>query len=225
MTFTFSGSLRFRILPKHTFQALSNPSTKLGLQVKMITGDYLETAQSVASTVGIPHLVTLTGLQLQSMNDQSLSEAVQKTSVFARIYPEAKLRIVQALRAVGEVVAMTGDGVNDAPALKAADIGVAMGKRGTEVAKGAAGLVLSDDDLAHMVDAIYLGRRIHANLKKAIRYIISIHIPIISLIVLNQFIPFLPETLFSPMHVIFLELIMGPTCSIIYEMNRRVSRN
>ncbi|HPG08659.1 MAG TPA: cation-translocating P-type ATPase [Saprospiraceae bacterium] len=217
MTFTFLGIIAFSDPPETHIPGVIQSFHEAGVQVKMITGDYLETAQSVASTVGIPHLVTLTGLQLQSMNDQSLSEAVQKTSVFARIYPEAKLRIVQALRAVGEVVAMTGDGVNDAPALKAADIGVAMGKRGTEVAKGAAGLVLSDDDLAHMVDAIYLGRRIHANLKKAIRYIISIHIPIISLIVLNQFIPFLPETLFSPVHVIFLELIMGPTCSIIYE--------
>ncbi|MCB0600936.1 MAG: cation-translocating P-type ATPase [Saprospiraceae bacterium] len=224
MTFTFLGIIAFSDPPETHIPDVIKSFHEAGVEVKMITGDYLETARSVAATVGITDTPYLTGSEMQSMSEPELTRIVGKTNVFARIYPEAKLRIVQALRKSGEVVAMTGDGVNDAPALKAADIGIAMGKRGTEVAKGAAGLVLGDDDLAHMVDAIYLGRRIHANLKKAIRYIISIHIPIITLIVLNQFLPFLPETLFSPIHVIFLELIMGPTCSIIYE-NEPTRRN
>src|SRR5690606_5967920 len=142
---------------------------------------------------------------------------------FARVSPEIKYRIINALKQNGEVVSMTGDGVNDAPALKSAHIGIAMGKRGTEVAKGAAGLILSNDNLANMTDAIFLGRRINENLSKAIRYIISIHIPIILLVTFPIFLGWLPAMLFTPIHVIFLELIMGPTCSITYE-NEPVDR-
>jgi Ca2+-transporting ATPase len=133
------------------------------------------------------------------------------------MFPEAKLRIVEALKSNGEIVAMTGDGVNDAPALKAAHIGIAMGKRGSEVARNIATLVLADDDFSHMPEAIALGRRIYDNLKKAIRYIISIHIPIIMIVTLPLILFWKYTNLFLPIHVIFLELIMGPTCSIIYE--------
>lgn len=188
-----------------------------GIDVKMITGDYKETAVAVAELAHIKALKVLTGNELTQINEEDLIRKVTEVSVFARVNPEGKLRIINALKKSGQIVAMTGDGVNDAPALKAAHIGISMGKRGTEVAKGAAGLVLVGDDLAKMTDAIFLGRRINQNLIKAIRYIISIHIPIIILVMLPIFIGWLPAMLFSPVHVIFLELIMGPTCSIIYE--------
>jgi len=133
------------------------------------------------------------------------------------MFPEAKLKVIDALKENGEVVAMTGDGVNDGPALKAAHIGIAMGQRGSEVAKSAASLILTDDDLAHMTDAVALGRKIYDNLKKAIQYIVSIHIPIILIVTLPLLLMWKFTDIFSPVHVIFLELIMGPTCSIIYE--------
>jgi Ca2+-transporting ATPase len=133
------------------------------------------------------------------------------------MFPEAKLRIINALKAKNEVVAMTGDGVNDGPALKAAHIGIAMGKKGTEIAKQAASLILLEDDLANMVEAIAMGRKIYANLKKAIQYIISIHIPIILTVFLPLALGWVYPNIFSPVHIILLELIMGPTCSIIYE--------
>lgn len=188
-----------------------------GVRVVMITGDYPETAGAIAQSCGIKSPNIITGADLQSLDDVQLEEVAKTTSIFARISPKQKLRIVSALKNAGEVVAMTGDGVNDAPALKAAHIGISMGKKGTEVAKEAAGLILSTDNIGKMIDAIFLGRRINENLKKAFRYIISIHIPIILLVTAPIFLPWLPDTLFTPIHVIFLELIMGPTCSIIYE--------
>ncbi len=190
---------------------------RAGIDVKMITGDHKETAVAVAELTHIKSTKVITGNELTQINDKDLINEVAEVSLFARVNPEGKLRIINALKKAGQVVAMTGDGVNDAPALKAAHIGISMGKRGTEVAKGAAELVLVGDDLAKMIDAIFLGRRINQNLIKAIRYIISIHIPIIVLVTLPIFIGWLPAMLFSPIHVIFLELIMGPTCSIIYE--------
>jgi Ca2+-transporting ATPase len=183
----------------------------------MITGDYPETAEAIARKTGIKTDRIVSGNQVQGMTEIDLKEAVVDCCIFARISPEQKLKIIEALKSNGEIVAMTGDGVNDAPALKAAHIGITMGKRGTEVAKEAAGLILSNDDISKMIDAIFLGRRINENLKKAFRYIISIHIPIILLVTLPIFLHWLPPMLFTPIHVIFLELIMGPTCSIIYE--------
>jgi len=140
------------------------------------------------------------------------------------MFPEAKLAIVNALKQNGEVVAMLGDGVNDAPALKAAHIGVAMGTKGTEIAKSAAALVITNDDLNKLIIGIAAGRRIYANIKKAIQYIISIHIPIILTVSLPLFLGWLYPHIFTPVHVIFLELLMGPTCSIVYE-NEPMEKN
>jgi Ca2+-transporting ATPase len=140
------------------------------------------------------------------------------------MFPEAKLRLINALKAKNEIVAMTGDGVNDGPALKAAHIGIAMGKKGTEIAKEAASLILVEDDLARMVDAIAMGRKIYTNLKKAIQYVISIHIPIILVVFIPLVLGWIYPNIFSPIHVVLLELIMGPTCSIIYE-NEPIEKN
>ncbi len=146
-----------------------------------------------------------------------MPEIASKTQVFTRMYPDAKLKIINTLKANGEVVAMIGDGVNDGPALKAAHIGIAMGHKGTEIAKQAASLILMDDDLSRMVDAIALGRKIYTNLKKAIQYIISIHIPIILTVFIPLALGWIYPNIFTPLHIILLELIMGPTCSIVYE--------
>jgi Ca2+-transporting ATPase len=160
---------------------------------------------------------SLSGDELMKLSDVELKEKVGETAIFTRMFPEAKLKIINALKSNNEIVAMTGDGVNDGPALKAAHIGIAMGKKGTEIAKQAASLILVDDDLSKMVDAIASGRKIYTNLKKAIRYIISIHIPIILTVFLPLALGWIYPNIFSPIHIIFLELIMGPTCSIIFE--------
>jgi P-type Ca2+ transporter type 2C len=215
--FQFLGIIAFYDPPASNISKVIQSFYQAGVDVKMITGDYKETALALAQQTGIKSDKVLTGQELEAMSDAELEQVAPKTHIFARIRPEAKLRIINALKQSGEIVSMTGDGVNDAPALKAAHIGIAMGKRGTEVAKGAAGLILAADDLSKMTEAIFLGRQINENLSKAIRYIISIHIPIILLVLLPIFFPWLPSMLFSPIHVIFLELIMGPTCSVIYE--------
>jgi Ca2+-transporting ATPase len=189
-----------------------------GIQVKMITGDYSETAIAIANQIELKNSsAVLTGDQVIAMSDQDLKSNVGSINIFARMFPDAKLKVIEALKANGEVVAMTGDGVNDGPALKAAHIGIAMGLRGSEVAKSAASLVLADDDLFHMTEAVALGRRIYENLKKAIQYIISIHIPIILIVTMPLLLMWKYLDIFSPVHVIFLELIMGPTCSVIFE--------
>ena len=201
-----------------------------GIDVKMITGDFPETACRIAAAAGFASPEKyLTGEQLTSMSDTELSDAVRRIDVFARAMPDTKLKLIEVLKRNGEVVAMTGDGVNDAPALKAANIGVAMGKRGSEVARQASSLVLLNDDLSGMIDAVAMGRKIYANLKKAIQYIISIHVPILMVVVLPLIVGWSYINIFTPIHVIFLELIMGPTCSIVFEnepveaeiMNRR----
>ena len=151
------------------------------------------------------------------MSDVELRERVKDVNVFSRVVPEHKMRIVKAFKENGEIVAMTGDGVNDAPALKSAHIGVAMGNKGTEIAKAAALMVITNDDLGKLITGIAAGRRIYANIKKAIQYIISIHIPIILTVSLPVILGWIYPNIFPPVHVIFLELIMGPTCSIIFE--------
>lgn len=216
--FEFLGLVGFSDPPRKNINAILQKFYRAGIQVKMITGDYAETATSIARQVdmkvtGLP----LTGERVMQMTEGELKAQVGATAIFARMFPEAKLKVIEALKANGEVVAMTGDGVNDGPALKAAHIGVAMGLRGSEVARKAASLVLADDNLEHMPEAVELGRRIYENLKKAIQYIISIHIPIILIVTVPLMFLWKYIDLFSPVHVIFLELIMGPTCSVIFE--------
>jgi P-type Ca2+ transporter type 2C len=216
--FEFLGLVAFQDPPKESSRQTIKTFTDAGISVKMITGDYAETAIAIADQTGLPHNGNvLTGKEVMGLSEEALRQQVQPVTIFARMFPEAKLKVINALKANGEVVAMTGDGVNDAPALKAAHIGIAMGQRGSEVAKSAAALILTDDDLSHMTDAVALGRKIYDNLKKAIQYIVSIHIPIILIVTLPLLLAWKFTDIFSPVHVIFLELIMGPTCSIIYE--------
>lgn len=216
--FEFLGLIAFSDPPKPNMRQTIATFRNAGIQVKMITGDYAETAMAIAGQIdldGNKHY--LTGNEILLLDTPTLQHKVKQVHVFARMFPEAKLKVINALKENGEVVAMTGDGVNDGPALKAAHIGIAMGKRGSEVAKSAASLILIDDDLGHMTDAIALGRKIYNNLQKAIRYIVSIHIPIILVVMLPLLLQWPYTAFFTPVHVIFLELIMGPTCSIIYE--------
>ena len=193
-----------------------------GIRIIMITGDYPGTAQNIARQIGLkPSDQVITGPELDQMDDIELQRRITTVSIFARAVPEQKLRIVQALKANGEVVAMTGDGVNDAPALKAAHIGIAMGGRGTDVAREAAALVLLDDNFASIVQAVKLGRRIFENLKKAMTFIFSVHIPIAGM----SLIPVLfkwPLALL-PVHIVFLELIIAPACSVVFEMEAEES--
>jgi Ca2+-transporting ATPase len=164
------------------------------------------------------------GKDLMQLPPEQFREAVRTNILFSRMFPEAKLAAVEALKKDQQVVAMLGDGVNDGPALKSAHIGVAMGRKGTEIARNAAAVVLVKDDLASLIDGIAAGRRIYANLKKAIQYIISIHIPIILTVALPLLLGWMYPVIFTPIHIIFLELIMGPTCSIAYE-NEPMEKN
>lgn len=214
----FEGLVALYDPPKHNIRKVMDGFYKAGIAVKMITGDYPETAMNIAQESGIRvEGEAITGEAVVAMSESQLRNAVGRSSVFARMFPDAKLRVVNALKANGEVVAMTGDGVNDGPALKAAQVGVAMGKRGTEIAKGAASMILLDDDLGHMIKAIKTGRRIYQNLRKAIRYIISIHLPIVLAVLLPLLFGWPYLHILMPVHVIFLELIMGPTCAIAFE--------
>jgi P-type Ca2+ transporter type 2C len=188
-----------------------------GIRVIMITGDYPATAQNIARQIGLkPQDQVITGPELDGMSDEMLRERIKSTCIFARVVPEQKLRIVLALKANDEVVAMTGDGVNDAPALKAAHIGIAMGGRGTDVARESAALVLLDDNFASIVRAVRMGRRIFDNLKKAIAFIFSVHIPIAGMSLLPVLFKW-PLAL-MPVHILFLELIIDPACSVVFEM-------
>jgi Ca2+-transporting ATPase len=188
-----------------------------GIRVIMITGDYPATARSIAGQIGLKPLDDIiTGSELDKMSDEELQRRIQKTCIFARAVPEQKLRIVSALKANGEVVAMTGDGVNDAPALKAAHIGIAMGGRGTDVARESAALVLLDDNFASIVSAVRMGRRIFDNLKKAMTFIFSVHIPIAGMSLLP--VLFKWDLALLPVHIVFLELIIDPACSVVFEM-------
>jgi Ca2+-transporting ATPase len=188
-----------------------------GIRIVMITGDYPETASSIARQAGInrPECV-VTGQQIEQWSDEELAARVRDAQVFARVAPEQKLRIVLALKANDEVVAMTGDGVNDAPALKAAHIGIAMGGRGTDVAREAASLVLLDDEVSSIVTAVRLGRRIYDNVRKAISFTFAVHVPIAGLSIAPIFLPGWP-LLLLPVHIAFLELIIDPSCSLIFE--------
>jgi Ca2+-transporting ATPase len=187
-----------------------------GIRVVMITGDYPGTARTIAQQVGLtPRDEWITGAELDAMDDGELRHRIGTVNIFARVVPEQKLRLVQALKANGEVVAMTGDGVNDAPALKAAHIGIAMGGRGSDVARESSALVLLDDDFSSIVHAVRLGRRIFDNLKKAMTYIFAIHVPIAGLSLIPVALGW--PLVLLPVHIVFLELIIDPACSIIFE--------
>lgn len=191
-----------------------------GVKVIMITGDFYETAKSIGNKIGLDKdSFVITGNELNLMNDDELKQNIKNTTIFARVKPEQKLRIVKALKENGETVAMTGDGVNDAPALKAAHIGISMGKKGTDVAREASSLVLLDDNFASIVSAIRAGRKIFDNLQKAMSYIIAIHIPIIGLSLIPAFLKELPIFL-MPLHIVFMELIIDPVCSLVFESER-----
>jgi len=223
--FDFKGLVAFYDPAKKNIEAVLNSFYKAGIDVKIITGDNAATTTAIAKQIGFKgYERSLTGEELMQLSETELQKRVKDTNLFTRMFPEAKLRIINALKAQNEIVAMTGDGVNDGPALKAAHIGIAMGKKGTEIAKQAASLILVEDDLSKMVDAVAMGRKIYTNLKKAIQYIISIHIPIVLIVFIPLALGWLFPNIFSPVHIIFLELIMGPTCSIIYE-NEPMEKN
>jgi Ca2+-transporting ATPase len=187
-----------------------------GMRVVMMTGDHPVTAISVARQAGLPaDGAVITGTDLASMSDAELRARLGDTHIFCRVQPEQKLRLVQAFRARGEVVAMTGDGVNDAPALKAAHIGVAMGAHGSDVAREAAALVLLNDDFASLVTAVRYGRRVFANLRKAIVFVVAVHVPIVGLSLVPVVLGW--PMLLMPVHILFLQLIIDPACSVVFE--------
>ncbi|UOO37029.1 cation-translocating P-type ATPase [Oscillospiraceae bacterium CM] len=192
---------------------------RAGIRVVMITGDNGITASAIARQVGIPNSDRIiTGDMLDAMNDSDLREQVKTVSLFSRVIPAHKMRIVQAFRENGHIVAMTGDGVNDAPALKNADIGIAMGGRGSEVSREAADLILLDDNFSTIVDTVHDGRRIYDNIRKAVGYVFTIHIPIAFSSLLGPMLGIAPESLLLlPLHVVLLELIIDPTCSVVLE--------
>ncbi len=216
--FEFLGLIGFTDPIRPTVPHAVKEAYAAGMRVIMITGDYPGTAVNIASGIGVKnHHEYITGPEMETMGRSTLQERIKAVNVFARVLPEQKLSIVEALKANGEIVAMTGDGVNDAPALKAAHIGIAMGGRGTDVAREAASLVLLNDDFSSIIEAVRLGRRIFENLKKAVSYIFAVHIPIAGISILPVLFN-LPLVLL-PAHIAFLELIIDPTCSTVYEAN------
>ena len=225
LPFQFKGVVAFYDPPKKNIQKVLEDFYTAGISVKIITGDNAETTAAIAKQIEFRGCEkTISGEELMKLQEDELKICVRDTNIFTRMFPEAKLKIINALKSNDEIVAMTGDGVNDGPALKASHIGIAMGKKGTEIAKQAASLILLEDDLSKMVNAIAMGRKIYSNLKKAIQYIISIHIPIILTVFIPLALGWIYPNIFSPIHIIFLELIMGPTCSIIYE-NEPMEKN
>lgn len=223
--FNFLGLTVFYDPPKKGIREVFQHIYHAGIQVKVITGDNADTTSAIAMQAGIINQApAVNGSEIATSTTEDLMRLSAQTTLFTRMFPEAKLEVVNALKAQGNVVAMLGDGVNDGPALKAAHIGVAMGNKGTEIAKSAAALVITNDDLEKLVIGIAAGRRIYANIKKAVQYIISIHIPIILTVSLPLFLGWVFPQIFTPVHVIFLELVMGPTCSIVYE-NEPIEKN
>ena len=217
-TFRFSGFVRLTDPLRASVPEAVAQCRRAGIRVVMITGDFPGTALHIARQAGIEAAEALSGDQIAVLDDAALAAAVRRVNVFARVRPEQKLRLVQAYRSAGEVVAMTGDGVNDAPALKAAHIGIAMGSRGTDVAREAAALVLLQDDFGSIVRTVRLGRRIYENIRNAMRYLVSVHVPIAGM----SFLPLaLGGPLFLlPVHVVFLEFVIDPACTLVYEAER-----
>ena len=214
--FDFLGLVALADPPRTEVPAALAECRRAGVRVIMMTGDHPATARAIAQQVGLsdrPDVIT--GAQLEGLDDASLSERLRHVDLCARLKPQHKLRLVQLLRASGEVVAMTGDGVNDAPALKAADVGIAMGERGTDVAREAAALVLLDDSFARIVAAIRQGRRIDSNIRKAVRFVFAVHVPIIGLALVPTLLHW--PVLLLPVHIVLLELLIDPACSIVFE--------
>jgi P-type Ca2+ transporter type 2C len=220
--FEFLGLLGFTDPVRPGISQAVRECYEAGIRVVMITGDYPGTAQNIAKQIGLrdPDNVII-GAELDAMGKEELLERVKTTNVFARVVPEQKLLIVETFKANGEVVAMTGDGVNDAPALKSAHIGIAMGGRGTDVARESAALVLLDDDFSSIVSAVKMGRRILDNLRKALAYILAVHVPIAGMSLLP--ILFRWPLALLPAHIAFLELIIDPACSVVFEAEKEES--
>ena len=215
--FEFIGLIALSDPIREAVPAAVSECYQAGIRVIMITGDYPVTAMNIAREIGLKnHEISISGPELQEMTEEELAERIKDVNVFARVIPEQKLKIVNALKRNDEIVAMTGDGVNDAPALKAANIGIAMGEKGTDVAREASSLVLMDDNFASIVGAVKMGRRIFDNLQKALGYIFAIHVPIAGLSLIPVFFADWPLLLW-PVHIVFLELIIDPACSIIFE--------
>jgi Ca2+-transporting ATPase len=215
--FTFIGLIGLSDPIRNNVKQAVAECHKAGIRVIMITGDYPVTARHIGMEIGLENPgESITGQELQAMTEEELSEKIKTVNVFARVIPEQKLKIVNALKLNNEIVAMTGDGVNDAPALKSAHIGIAMGQKGTDVAREASSLVLMDDNFASIVGGIKMGRRIFDNLQKAFGYIFAIHVPIAGLSLLPILLGNFPIILW-PVHIVFLELIIDPACSIIFE--------
>ena len=222
-TFEFLGLVGLADPVRPTVALALQECYQAGIRMVMITGDYPGTARSIARQIGLVQgEKVITGPELDNMSEEELQSQIKSVNIFARVVPEQKLRLVQALKANGEIVAMTGDGVNDAPALKSAHIGIAMGGHGTDVAREASDLVLLDDDFSSIVRAVKMGRRIFDNLKKAMAYLLAIHIPITGM----SLIPVLFKwpLFFMPIHIAFLHLIIDPACSIVYEVEPAEAR-
>ena len=219
-TFEFIGLIGLSDPIRENVKQAVSECFKAGIRVIIITGDYPVTAKHIAMEIGLENPeMCITGKELQEMTDDELCEKIKKINVFARVVPEQKLKIVNALKKNNEIVAMTGDGVNDAPALKSANIGIAMGEKGTDVAREASSLVLMDDNFSSIVGAIKMGRRIFDNLQKAFGYTFAIHVPIAGLSLIPIILGDFPLILW-PVHIVFLELIIDPACSIIFEAEK-----
>jgi Ca2+-transporting ATPase len=215
LAFTFLGLVGLADPLRAEVPAAVAECHQAGIRVVMITGDYPATARAIARAAGLAGDTVMTGEEIEALGDARLADAARSVAIFARILPAQKLRIVQALKANGEVVAMTGDGVNDAPSLKAADIGIAMGGRGTDVAREASSIVLLDDNFGSIVATIRLGRRIYDNLRKAMGYIVAVHVPIAGLALLP--LVFGTPLVLAPIHIAFLEMVIDPVCSVVFE--------
>ena len=220
--FEFVGLFGFIDPVRSTAVGAVSEAYGAGMRVIMITGDYPGTASYVSEKIGLKHpKIVVTGEELEKMDEKELREKIKTVNIFARIIPEQKFRIVNALKDNGEIVAMTGDGVNDAPALKAAHIGIAMGERGTDVAREAADLVLLNDDFSSIVAAVRLGRRIYDNLRRAMGYLLAVHVPIAGMSLLPLFFDY--PTVLMPAHIVFFEMIIDPACSTVFEAEKEDS--
>ena len=215
-SFEFLGLLGFVDPPRADVQDAIAECRSAGIRIVMLTGDHPATARAIAKQVGLSERPdVLSGMDIDALDDDALGERLRHVDLCARVQPEQKLRLVHVLRRNGEVVAMTGDGVNDAPALKAADVGIAMGERGTDVAREAAALVLLDDSFASIVAAIRQGRRIYDNITKATRFVFAVHVPIIALTLIPPLLHW--PVLLMPVHIVLLELLIDPACSLLFE--------